>query len=73
VDDVDGNKVPVKIALLVGADLLHTMSVCWAPFSRHSVALANIFLKDPKVWSADDLDHILNDFGVYVVERAGTE
>jgi nicotinamide mononucleotide adenylyltransferase len=28
VEDVEGNKVSIKIALLVGADLLHTMGVC---------------------------------------------
>jgi len=30
-------------------------------------------MSQPGVWSARDLEHILGDFGVFVVERAGTD
>lgn len=50
----DGTRVPVKILLLAGADLIQTMST-------------------PGVWSEDDLEHILGLYGVFVVERNGTD
>ncbi|KAI0997956.1 hypothetical protein K3495_g10236 [Podosphaera aphanis] len=50
----DGTRVPMKIALLAGADLIQTMST-------------------PGVWSEQDLEHILGQYGVFVVERSGTD
>lgn len=53
-EDVHGNKQPVRIALLAGADLIQTMST-------------------PGVWSEKDLDHILGNFGAFIIERTGTD
>lgn len=53
-EDVNGNKQPVHIALLAGADLIQTMST-------------------PGVWSPQDLDHILKNFGAFIIERTGTD
>ncbi|PSR97457.1 hypothetical protein BD289DRAFT_362453 [Coniella lustricola] len=53
-EDVHGNKRPVRIALLAGADLIQTMST-------------------PGVWSEKDLDHILGNFGAFIIERSGTD
>lgn len=53
-EDVNGNKVPVRIALLAGADLIQTMST-------------------PGVWSEQDLEHILGNFGAFIIERSGTD
>lgn len=50
----DGSRVPAKIMLLAGADLIQTIST-------------------PGVWDAQDVDHILSNFGVFVVERTGTD
>lgn len=50
----DGTRVPMKIALLAGADLIQTMST-------------------PGVWTEQDLEHILGQYGVFVVERGGTD
>jgi nicotinamide mononucleotide adenylyltransferase len=50
----DGSRVPVRIALLAGADLIETMSI-------------------PGVWSEADLQHILGQYGTFIVERAGTD
>lgn len=30
-------------------------------------------MSQPGVWSDDDLQHILGDFGIFVIERAGTD
>lgn len=30
-------------------------------------------ISTPEVWDAKDVDHILGDFGVFVLERSGTE
>ncbi|KAL8909118.1 MAG: hypothetical protein Q9171_005184 [Xanthocarpia ochracea] len=49
-----GERKPVKIVLLAGADLIQTMST-------------------PGVWSQEDLDHILGRYGVFIVERTGTD
>ncbi|KIW08643.1 nicotinate (nicotinamide) nucleotide adenylyltransferase [Verruconis gallopava] len=54
IDDGTGNKIPAKIALLGGADLVETFV-------------------SPGVWAEADLDHILCDFGAFVIERAGTD
>lgn len=53
-EDVHGNKQPVRISLLAGADLIQTMST-------------------PGVWSEKDLDHILGNFGAFIIERTGTD
>lgn len=53
-EDVNGNKRPVRIALLAGADLIQTMST-------------------PGVWSEKDLDHILGNYGAFIIERTGTD
>lgn len=53
-EDVHGNKRPVRIALLAGADLIQTMST-------------------PNVWSEKDLDHILGNYGAFIIERTGTD
>ncbi|KAL8921738.1 MAG: hypothetical protein Q9172_003855 [Xanthocarpia lactea] len=50
----NGERKPVKIVLLAGADLIQTMST-------------------PGVWSQEDLDHILGRYGVFIVERTGTD
>ncbi|KAL8779448.1 MAG: hypothetical protein Q9213_006932 [Squamulea squamosa] len=50
----DGERKPVKIVLLAGADLIQTMST-------------------PGVWSQEDLNHILGRYGVFIVERTGTD
>ena len=50
----DGTRVPAKIVLLAGADLVQTLST-------------------PDLWDARDVDHILGDYGVFVLERTGTE
>lgn len=50
----DGSRVPVRIALLAGADLIETMSI-------------------PGVWSEADLQHILGQYGTFIVERTGTD
>lgn len=50
----NGERKPVRIVLLAGADLIQTMST-------------------PGVWSQDDLDHILGKYGVFIVERTGTD
>ncbi|KAF7858865.1 hypothetical protein EAF04_008907 [Stromatinia cepivora] len=50
----DGSRVPVRIALLAGADLIETMSI-------------------PGVWSEEDLQHILGQYGTFIVERTGTD
>ncbi|KAL9042719.1 MAG: hypothetical protein Q9180_000400 [Flavoplaca navasiana] len=49
-----GERKPVKIVLLAGADLIQTMST-------------------PGVWSQEDLNHILGRYGVFIVERTGTD
>lgn len=54
IDDGTGNKIPAKVALLGGADLVETFIT-------------------PGVWAEVDLDHILEDFGAFVIERAGTD
>lgn len=48
----DGSRVPIRIVLLAGADLIGTMST-------------------PGVWSEADLDHILGQYGTWIVERTG--
>ncbi|POS87263.1 hypothetical protein EPUL_002551 [Erysiphe pulchra] len=50
----DGTRVPMKIALLAGADLIQTMT-------------------SPGVWSESDLAHILGQYGIFVIERGGTD
>ncbi|EPQ62906.1 BgtA-20973 [Blumeria graminis f. sp. tritici] len=50
----DGTRVPMKIALLAGADLIQTMST-------------------PGVWSVRDLEHILGQYGIFIIERSGTD
>ncbi|KAL8965025.1 MAG: hypothetical protein Q9183_004073 [Haloplaca sp. 2 TL-2023] len=50
----DGERKPVRIVLLAGADLIQTMST-------------------PGVWSQEDLNHILGKYGVFIVERTGTD
>ncbi|RKF59978.1 Nicotinamide/nicotinic acid mononucleotide adenylyltransferase 1 [Erysiphe neolycopersici] len=50
----DGTRVPMKIALLAGADLIQTMTT-------------------PGVWSEFDLAHILGQYGIFVIERGGTD
>jgi len=54
VETTDGTRVPCKIMLLAGADLIQTIST-------------------PEVWDARDVDHILGNFGVFVLERTGTD
>ncbi|EEH38404.1 nicotinamide mononucleotide adenylyltransferase [Paracoccidioides lutzii Pb01] len=54
IDTGNGTRRPVHVALLAGADLIHTMST-------------------PGVWSEKDLDHILGQYGTFIVERAGTD
>jgi len=54
IDDGTGKKVPAKIALLGGADLVETFV-------------------QPGVWSPADLQHILVDFGAFIIERTGTD
>lgn len=54
VEDVHGNRRPVRIALLAGSDLVETMTT-------------------PGVWSPNDLDHILGRYGVFIIERSGTD
>ncbi|KAI1000464.1 hypothetical protein K3495_g7730 [Podosphaera aphanis] len=49
----DGTRVPMKIVLLAGADLIQTMST-------------------PGVWNERYLKHILGNYGIFVVERDGT-
>jgi nicotinamide mononucleotide adenylyltransferase len=50
----EGERRPVRISLLAGADLIQTMS-------------------SPGVWSDKDLDHILGQFGAFILERTGTD
>ncbi|KAL8632661.1 hypothetical protein Q9189_001665 [Teloschistes chrysophthalmus] len=50
----NGERKPVRIVLLAGADLIQTMST-------------------PGVWSQEDLNHILGKYGVFIVERTGTD
>ncbi|KAL8946851.1 MAG: hypothetical protein Q9222_006807 [Ikaeria aurantiellina] len=50
----EGQRKPVRIVLLAGADLIQTMST-------------------PGVWSQEDLNHILGKYGVFIVERTGTD
>ncbi|KAG0652076.1 Nicotinate-nucleotide adenylyltransferase 1 [Hyphodiscus hymeniophilus] len=50
----DGSRVPVKIMMLAGADLIETMSL-------------------PRIWSHEDLQCILGDYGAFVVSRKGTD
>lgn len=67
----DGTRVPMRIILLAGADLMQTMSTPgkWGPSVLLSVSLI-----DPQgVWSSDDLDHILRGYGAFIVEREGTD
>ena len=54
IECTDGTRVPAKIVLLAGADLVQTLST-------------------PDIWDARDVDHILGDYGVFVLERTGTE
>jgi len=54
IECIDGTRVPAKIVLLAGADLIQTLST-------------------PDLWDARDIDHILGDYGVFVLERSGTE
>jgi len=54
VETYTGERKPVRIALLAGADLIQTMST-------------------PGVWSDKDLDHILGRYGIFIVERSGTD
>jgi nicotinamide mononucleotide adenylyltransferase len=54
VETTEGQKRPVRIVLLAGADLVQTMST-------------------PGVWSERDLDHILGRYGIFTVERTGTD
>lgn len=54
VERSDGSRVPAKIVLLAGADLIQTIMT-------------------PGVWDVADVDHILGNFGVFVLERTGTE
>lgn len=54
VETSDGTRVPCKIMLLAGADLIQTIST-------------------PDLWDARDVDHILGNFGVFVLERTGTD
>ncbi|KAI9837171.1 MAG: hypothetical protein M1837_003103 [Sclerophora amabilis] len=49
-----GERKQVRIALLAGADLIHTMS-------------------DPGVWSYEDLDRILGEYGTFIIERSGID
>ncbi|RKF81344.1 Nicotinamide/nicotinic acid mononucleotide adenylyltransferase [Golovinomyces cichoracearum] len=50
----DGTSVPMKIALLAGADLIQTMIT-------------------PGIWSECDLAHILGQYGLFIIERSGTD
>lgn len=54
IECTDGTRVPAKIALLAGADLIQTIST-------------------PGLWDAKDVDHILGNYGAFVLERTGTE
>ncbi|KHO02060.1 putative nicotinate-nucleotide adenylyltransferase [Metarhizium album ARSEF 1941] len=54
VETTEGTRVPAKIMLLAGADLIQTIST-------------------PEVWDVGDVDHILGNFGVFVLERTGTD
>ncbi|QUC16908.1 uncharacterized protein UV8b_01149 [Ustilaginoidea virens] len=54
IETTEGTRVPAKIMLLAGADLIQTIST-------------------PEVWDARDVDHILSNFGVFVLERTGTD
>lgn len=50
----DGTRVPMKISLLAGADLIQTMTT-------------------PGIWSDCDLEHILGQYGIFIIERSGTD
>ncbi|KAL9578534.1 MAG: hypothetical protein Q9212_005657 [Teloschistes hypoglaucus] len=54
IESGNGERKPVRIVLLAGADLIQTMST-------------------PGVWSQEDLNHILGKYGVFIVERTGTD
>jgi nicotinamide mononucleotide adenylyltransferase len=54
VETYNGERKPVRIVLLAGADLIQTMST-------------------PGLWSQADLNHILGRYGIFVVERKGTD
>ncbi|KAH0551410.1 hypothetical protein GP486_007374 [Trichoglossum hirsutum] len=54
VETQNGERKPVRIVLLAGADLIQTMST-------------------PGLWSQADLNHILGRYGIFVVERKGTD
>ncbi|KAK7394012.1 Nicotinamide/nicotinic acid mononucleotide adenylyltransferase 1 [Neonectria punicea] len=54
VETTEGTRVPAKIMLLAGADLIQTIST-------------------PEVWDVRDVNHILGNFGVFVLERTGTD
>lgn len=56
VEIADGTttRVPARIMLLAGADLIQTIST-------------------REVWDVRDVNHILGNFGVFVLERMGTD
>lgn len=62
IDTGDGTKKPVRIALLAGADLIHTMLV--SPVWHHPSRMLTFCRSTPGVWSEEDLDHILGKYGV---------
>lgn len=67
----DGSRVPFRVILLAGADLVQTMSTpgnykhCTRDFPDSDLLIG--------VWSHDDLDHILRRYGAFIVEREGTD
>ncbi|TVY33554.1 Nicotinamide/nicotinic acid mononucleotide adenylyltransferase, partial [Lachnellula occidentalis] len=67
----DGTRVPAKICLLAGADLVQTMSTPGRSYI--SVCLNPLLTHSPGVWSSDDLDHILGGYGACIIEREGTD
>lgn len=67
----DGSRVPFRIILLAGADLVQTMSTPGK--SSYSSCIVICSLKFLGVWSHDDLDHILKRYGAFIVEREGTD
>lgn len=69
-ENTDGTRVPMRIMLLAGADLVQTFST---PSKFRSHPCSDLANQRQGSWTDEDLQHILGDYGLVVVKRKGTD